>query len=216
MRTEDFIATLAKEGARKPFPRPSKVMFGWILAIFAYFGLLLAFYGFRPDMTEKLTQPVYLVEIIGMVVTAVMAAWAASCLALPDTNQKSWVRFLPFIPLAFLMGMLVYGMFTNSTLTLSECLKLGRYDCIVRIVLYSLLPGGLMFYTIQKAAPVRCCWAETMAGLSVASFGYILLRLIGKSDDPTQLLVWHFLPVFLMMAIGMMIGKLYLGRIWQS
>ncbi|PIR38818.1 MAG: hypothetical protein COV35_05465 [Alphaproteobacteria bacterium CG11_big_fil_rev_8_21_14_0_20_39_49] len=216
MRTEDFIATLAKEGARKPFPRPSKVMLGWLLAVTAYFGLLIAFYGFRPDMAEKLTQPVYLLEVIGMAITAIMVAWAASWLALPDTNQKSWVRFLPFIPLAFLMGMLVYGMFTNSELTLAECLKLGRYDCIVGIVLYSLLPGGLMFYTIQKAAPARCCWAGTMAGLSVASFGYILLRLIGISDDPTQLLVWHFLPVFMIMAIGMMIGKVYLGRIWQS
>ena len=106
-------------------------------------------------------------------ITAIMAAWAASWLALPDTNQKSWVRFLPFIPLAFLMGVLVHGMFTTSTLTLTECLKMGRYDCILRIIIYSLLPAGLMFYTIQKAAPVRCCWAGTMAGLSVASFGYI-------------------------------------------
>lgn len=216
MQTNDFIATLAKEGARKAFPSPSKVTIGWLLAIIAYFGLLIAFYGFRPDMAQKITQPVYLTELLGMTVTAIMAAWAASWLALPDTNQKSWVRFLPFIPLAFLMGMLVYGMFTNSALTLTECLKMGRYDCILRIVIYSLLPAGLMFYTIQKAAPVRCCWAGSMAGLSVASFGYILLRLIGKSDDPTQLLVWHFLPVFLIMAIGMMIGKTYLGRIWQS
>jgi len=216
MKTEDFITTLVKEGARKPFPKPSKVTLGWLLTITAYFWLVVAFYGTRPDMSVKLTQPVYLTEILVMTITAIMAAWAASWLALPDADQKSWLRFLPFIPLAFLMGMLVYGMFTNSTLTLSECLKLGRYDCIMRIVLYSLLPCGFMFYSIQKAAPVRCCWAGTMAGLSIASFGYILLRIIGRSDDPTQLLVWNFLPVFLMMAIGMVIGQSYLGRIWQS
>ncbi len=216
MQTNDFIATLALEGSGKPFPRSSYVMIGWLAAITSYFGVIVAFYGFRPDMAEKLAQPVYITELLGMAATAIMAAWAASWLALPDTNQKSWIRFLPFIALAFTMGILVHGMFTTSSLTFIECLKMGRYDYIVRIIIYSLLPGGLMFYTIQKAAPVRCCWAGSMAGLSVASFCYILLRLIGESDDPTQLFVWHFLPVFLIMAIGMIVGQTYLGRIWQS
>lgn len=215
MQTNDFITTLAKEGAKKPFPTPSKVVVIWLAAMTTYFAALVTFYGFRPDIAEKIAQPVYLTELLGITLTAIMAAWAASWLALPDTNQKSWVRFLPFIPLAFLMGILVHGMFTTSTLTLSECLKMGRYDCIFRIIIYSLLPGGLMFYTIQKAAPVRCCWAGSMAGLSVASFGYILLRLVDSSDDPAQLLVWHFLPIFLMMAIGMVVGQVYLGRIWR-
>ncbi len=216
MQTDDFITTLAKEGAKNPFMHPSKVVVIWLTAIITYYAALVTLYGFRPDIAVKITQPVYLIELFGMILTAIMAAWSASWLALPDTNQKSWVRFLPFIPLAFLMGILVHGMFTTSTLTLSECLEIGRYDCIFQIILYSLLPAGLMFYTMQKAAPVRCCWAGSMAGLSIASFGYILLRLVDNNDDPTQLLVWCFLLVFLNMTTSMVVGQLYLGRIWRS
>lgn len=214
--SNEFINKLTKEGLKKPFPRPQIVAMKWLVLMAIYFAVLVSFSGFRPDILEKLGQSLYLVELFSMLLTAIIAAYAASFLALPDSNQKSWIRFLPFIPLAFLTGILVRGIYTSDALSLTECLKLGYYQCIIHIVFYSILPGIMMFYTIQKAAPVKCCWAGSMAGLSVASFGYIALRLISKSDDPTSLLVWHFLPVLMIVMIGMMLGKLFLGRIWHS
>jgi hypothetical protein len=74
-----------------------------------------------------------------------------------------------------------------------------------------------MFYTIQKAAPIKCCFAGAMAGLSAGSFGYVALRLISdKSDDATSLLIWHFLPVVGVVLISMMFGKIFLGKIWRK
>ena len=216
MKTEDFIAMLAKEGAKKPLPTPSKSTFKWLLIITFYFGGLVVFHDFRADISKKLSEPIYITEIITMLATAILAAWSASWLSLPDTHPKSWVRFLPLLPLLLLVGILFYCILTANSLSLSECLKLGRYDRIIRIIAYSLFPGIVIFHTIQKGAPVRCSWAGTMAGLSVSSFGYILLRLVDQSDDPTQLLIWHFFPVLLVTIIGTTLGKVYLGRAWQQ
>lgn len=214
--SNEFINKLTKEGLKKPFPRPHIVAIKWLVLMTIYFAVLVSFSGFRPDILEKFNQSLYLIELFSMLLTAIVAAYAASFLALPDSNQKSWIRFLPFVPLAFLTGILVRGIYTSEALSLTECLKLGYYQCILHIMLYSILPAVMMFYTIQKAAPIKCCWAGSMAGLSVASFGYVALRLISKSDDPTLLLVWHFLPVLMIVMIGMILGKIFLGRIWYE
>lgn len=217
MDTDAFISQLAAGGAHKPMPRPLAVAGKWLGLLAVYFVVVTFFSGFRPDIAVKWTQPLYLMELTGMFATAVTAAIAASFLALPDIGQRPWIRFVPFVPLIILAGWLLHGITAGNAMPLIECIKMQRYQCIWLLMLFSILPGIFMFVTIQKAAPTRCCWAGSMAGLSVSSFGYILLRLISVSDDPTLLLVWHFIPVMLVTIIGMVAGKFYLRRssLWQ-
>lgn len=217
MNNSEFINKLAGEGLKKDkFPSPHVVAAKWLILIVIYFTLLTVFSGFRADILEKITQPLYLIELFSILLVAIASSYAASYLALPDDNQVSWIRFLPFIPLIFLMGILVCGMCSPSSMTIMECIKMGQYHCIIHIALYGILPGALMFYTIEKAAPIKCCWAGSMAGLSVASFGYITLRLTSNGDDPALLFVWNFLPIFVIVMIGMMLGKIFLSHIWKS
>lgn len=213
--SNEFINKLTQEGLKPVFPNPQIIAIRWLILIICYFALLISFSGFRPDILEKISQPLYLFEFGFMLLTGVLATYAASFLALPDSNQKSWIRFIPFIPLAFLIGILVGGIFSKNFITLTECLRSGHYECFIHVILYSILPTMMMFYTIHKAAPINYCWAGSMAGLSSASFGYIALRLVEKSDEPSMLLVWHFFPVVVVVMIGMMIGKIYLSRIWK-
>lgn len=216
MQTNELIAQLAREGAHKPAPPPARILVSWLGFMILYFFVLLAIHGLRSDIGQKLQQSLYLSEILLMLAIALLSALAASWLSLPDANQKAWIRFVPLLPLGAFAGMLIYGMLTTSALTLSQCLQLARYDCVIRIILYGLLPGGIMFSVTSRAAPTRCCWAGSMIGLSVASLGYILLRLVDPSDDPTQLIIWHFLPVLFMTVIGMMLGGWLLGRVWRK
>lgn len=215
MDTHDFIHALAQEGPKKPFPRPLKLLLAWLAVTLAYFIIQIVIFGLRDDVVVKLNQPIFIIEQSTMLITALLAAWAACILALPDSNQKPWIRFIPLIPLGFLITILIHGMMTTSMLTLTECLELGRYDCVIQIMLYSLIPAIIMFYTLSKGAPIRCCWAGAMAGLSAASLGYVLLRFIDISDDPTQLLVWHFVPVIIVTFMGFMLGKTLLGQMWK-
>lgn len=215
MQTSDLISRLAQEGAPKAAPKPSTVVLRLLMLVTTYFVLLLVIHGLRDDIGLKLQQSLFLSEVLLMLSVVLFSALAACWLSLPDINQKPWIRFVPLAPLGLFAGLLIYGMWSFSTLTLSECLQLGRVDCVVRIVLYGLLPGGVMFYVTAKAAPTRCCWAGSMIGLCVAGLGYILLRLVDPSDDPMQLIVWHFLPVMFMTVVGMGMGRWLLGR-WKD
>jgi len=215
MQTSDLISRLAHEGALKAAPKASAVVLRLLMLVTIYFVLLLVIHGLRDDIGHKLQQSLFLTEVLLMFSVVLLSALAAGWLSLPDINQKPWIRFVPLAPLGLFVGLLIYGMWSFSTLTLSECLQLGRFDCILRIILYGLLPGGIMFYVTAKAAPTRCCWAGSMIGLCVAGLGYILLRLVDPSDDPMQLVVWHFLPVIFMTVVGMVTGRWLLGR-WQG
>lgn len=215
MQTSDLISRLAHEGAPKAAPKASAVVLRLLMLVTLYFALLLVIHGLRDDIGQKLQQSLFLSEVLLMLSVVLLSALAAGWLSLPDINQKPWIRFVPLLPLSLFAGLLIYGMWSFSTLTLSECLQLGRFDCVLRIILYGLLPGAVMFYVTAKAAPTRCCWAGSMIGLCVAGLGYILLRLIDPSDDPTQLIVWHFLPVMFMTVVGMGMGRWLLGR-WKG
>jgi hypothetical protein len=212
MDTENLIQRLATAGPRKPLAHPVITAGKWLLAVSMYVIVIAVFSDVRPDLGMKRHQPMFVMELVGMLATSVTAALAASWLALPDVGQRPWIRYLPFLPLLLLAVMLLEEMGPADAIPLIECVKLQRYDCIIRIVLFSLLPAAWLFGTIQRAAPTRCCWAGSMAALSVASFGYILLRLVDPNDDPSQLIVWHFLPVLIVTMIGMAVGRVYFRR----
>jgi hypothetical protein len=203
---EHTILKLVKEGPKKALSSPTYTLLNWIFLIIIYLSIVIYFKGIRDDLNFKITQSLFLIEIFLMLLLALSSALSASMLALPDVNQKAWIRFLPLIPLVIFTTLLAYSTFATSALSMIECILLSRFDCVFYIIFFSIVRASIMFYSIQKAAPIYCCWAGSMAGLSAASFGYILLRIIDPSDDPFQLIIWHFLPVILIMIIGMLLG----------
>jgi hypothetical protein len=209
MNTDDFINRLAVQGAHKPMSHPLVIAGKWLAFLFVYFIVVIIAFGLRQDIASKWAQPLYLIELSGMLVTAITAAIAASFLALPDVGGRPWIKFAPFAPLMVLVVFLLQSILAGNAMPLIECIKLQKYACLLVITLFSIIPSIFMFIAIRRAAPTRCCWAGSMAGLSVASLGYVLLRLIDNSDDPAALIIWHFIPVMLITMAGMMVGKFY-------
>lgn len=215
MNIDNLITKISQEGAKKPLPNPMKVTVKWLLLMVLYFVVLASFSGLRPDILVKLLQPLFLFELVMILTLGVVCAYVASVLALPDSAQKPWIRFVPFVFLTCLLAILAYQIWTTKTLPLADCLKLGNYQCIMHIIFYAIMPAIVMFVMIKKAAPIKCCWLGSVVGLCVASFSYAMMRLVEASDDPSTLAVWHLVPVFLMIAGGVMIGEMVFGKIWK-
>lgn len=218
MIDEGFIEKLSDEGAKKPISNPHFVVLKWFCFMVLYFIAILSFEGVRDDLGQKFTENFFQLEIFVMLIVVVTSSYAASFLALPDDNQNSWIRFLPFVPLLAVFGMIIYGIVFNSeSLSLLECMRLKRFDCIIHVMFYSIFPAFLMFYMIQKSAPIRCNFVGALAGLSSSSLGYVMLRFTTqRSEDPTSLLIWHFVPVLLIVGICVMVGKIFLKNIWKK
>lgn len=216
METNDLIAKMANDGPKKIFPKPSHLTTRWTIFMALYFVSLIYYDGARSDIYIKLTQPIFLLELAAIIITTILATYAVSLLALPDCGQKSKMRFFPFILLIFVISILIYQIATTNALSLLESLRLANHLCVTHIMLYSMIPCIIMFINLRKAAPTRCCWAGAIIGLSGSSFGYLVLRIVEQSDDPSKLIIWHLLPIFLTTMLGMVIGKIALRYQWQS
>jgi hypothetical protein len=214
MTIDDMISGLAKEGAKKRFPSPLKILLGWAVLLLLYTVGVLVYFPIRPDFGEVLKRLSFLVQLGIAIVMVVSAAVSASYLALPDSNQKSWVRLLPLWPFILLMGMLIVAVAALGSAGLAGCLEMQQVVCAKAVFLFSALPSIVMMYTIQRAAPIHYFWAASMAGLAGSGIGYVFLLLIEPHENPAHLLIWHFLPVLFTMLVAISLGKFVLGR-WQ-
>ena len=109
MIDKNFINTLANEGSKAAFIKPSVIVAKWLGITLLYFIGIAIFTGPRFDVVSKLGQPLYLTELVLIILVGITAAIASSFLALPDSNQRPWIRFVPFFPLAFSIGILARG-----------------------------------------------------------------------------------------------------------
>lgn len=211
MNTEQFISKMIDEGARKPLPHPIHQTKMWLLGTFVYLGVLALFIGIRGDIADQLSNVFIDLELVLLLGMAVSAAMAAFCLSRPDGHQKPWIKHVPF---GFLVAWAI-TFFAGSAGDLQfadilHSMTLNQFACPWHIAVLSIPPGIAMFLVLRKGVTIRCCWAGTMATLSVTAFAYMLMRLVEQNDDPAHLLVWHALPILLLCIAGMMIGKLAL------
>ena len=207
MSTDALIADMVAKGAHKPLLHPMKQMAYWLSGVAAYLALVSSYSGFRTDITQKLAEPVYVLELALLFLMAFSAALAALCLSRPDCHQMPRIRYVPFVFLFFWAMTAFAGASDLSLTSICDTFGLGQIDCFWHILLFSVPPGIAMFLIIHKGAPVECCWAGTMATWSVTSFGYLGMRLIEMTDNPSHLIVWHALPIMITCMVGMIIGK---------
>lgn len=211
MNTDLLISKIIDEGAKKPLARPHIQAAYWLSGALIYIFGLCAYNGFRPDLYEKLSTPLYGLELFFLGLMSVSTALAALCLARPDVHQKSWIKVIPFVlfmPWAMIAYFNSSGHIDFESLYSSLCAS--KFDCPWHIAIFSIPPGACLFYIIRKAAPIQCCWAGTMATWSVASLAYIAMRIAEQNDNLAHLIIWHALPVMLMCMVGMVLGKISL------
>ncbi|MEZ5690300.1 MAG: NrsF family protein [Rickettsiales bacterium] len=212
MDTDSLIDKLSVEKLEPPLPDPIIMASKWIFVTITYFAFITVFFGLRSDIAIKIRESDYIFDVSVMFIAATSAMIAASFLALPDSGQKGWVRFIPLIPTLIIAFFLIKGVTHENSMSMMDCLKKKEYECMASILIFSSIMGVFIFAAIRKAAPTLCCWAGSMAALSIASFSYIMLRLIDIHDDPMVLMIWHFIPVFIVTVAGMFLGKIFLKR----
>ena len=60
---------------------------------------------------------------------------------------------------------------------------------------------------VRRAAPLRPGWTGLLATLTAASVGALGTHLVCPNGDAAHLLVWHFVPVALLAAAGIQLGR---------
>lgn len=205
METEQLIRSLARDAEPvERLPHPAWRAITWALLSATYIALVVAAVGVRPDITEKLQDPRFVIEVGAALLTSVMAAAAAFCAGCP--GRPLWERFAPFPFLIIWLASLGEGCWR-------QWVQIGpdgrlQFDlmCFGTIFALSLLPAILIFVMIRRGAPIAPMSTTGLATLAATALAAAALRLFHPQDVSLMLLVWQFGSVILLAGAGFLLG----------
>ena len=203
MDTDDFIRRLSADA--KPVERLAHPMLRaglWFGGSLIYGGLIAFLIGFRPDLSAKSVEPIFLIEVGAAVLTSMMASAAAFCAGCP--GRPLWERFAPMPFLLVWLGVLCTGCWLDYIRVGAAGLAL-QLDvvCLPLIAAISILPGAAILLMIWAGAPIAPISTAALAALAATALAAAILRLTHELDMRIMLLVWQFGSA---MAIALFVG----------
>jgi len=202
----ELLNKITNEGAKKALPSIFNLSTTLLLLIITYCvitSLLILSQG-SPFMGQYFFTP----DSLLMLITGILALIYACKLAFPDNNLKLHEKLIPFLPLSILLVYFINLTLSQNTNILVSCLKLNDFKCFFHMLKINLLPAVIGTFLLSRSFPTQHNWAGVHLILSISSFSYIILRLFEAPLNPLQMFIWHYIPVVLLLSIGIIIGNI--------
>lgn len=207
MQTEDLIRALAADATPvKRLVRPGRRTITWLTISVVYIAAVVLFMGLRPDLSTKLAEPRFLVEVGAAFLTSIMAAAAAFCAGCP--GRPLWERLAPLPFLAIWLGSLGEGCWRDWVGSGPDGLTLQLdFLCFPTIVAVSIAPAVLIFSMLRQGAPIAPVATTALGTLAAAALAAAGLRLFHPQDASVMVLVWQFGSVAALAGVGALFGR---------
>lgn len=204
--TPELIHALAAQAEPVRRVRPLVRAWLWILIAALVLVLLGISRGLRPDLADRLQQPIFVIGLGASLLTGVLAAVAASFLSLPD-RSRLW-SFLPVPALVLWLsaigyGCIVYwvGLVPNSV-TLREVAR-----CFATLLLTSVPLSAALLVMLRHGALVRPGTVALCGSLAVAAITATALTLFHDLDATVMILIWNLGTAALIVGLAGIFGK---------
>jgi hypothetical protein len=213
--TPDLIEALAANVTpvrrlRPPLARATL----WLSFAVVVLALLAVSHGGRPDLTQRLHQPTFVVSIAASLLTGILAALAAFLVSLPD-RSRAWL-LLPLPALAVWISTIGYGCLTDWVVVNPGSLRLGEAArCFATLVLVSVPLSLLLFVMLRHAAPLRPMPVALTGSLAVAGITASALSLFHEFDATVMILMWNLGSATLLVGLGTLLGRKMLAWLPQ-
>jgi len=178
----------------------------WLL--FAAFVLVLIAvgHGVRPDLAERLGQPVFVIGMLGALATGILAAIASFKVSLPDTSR--WWLLLPVPPLAVWVSTIGYGCLTAWVSVGPDGIRMGEaMRCIATLLMTSVPLSIAMLAMLRYATLLRPTEVCAAGGLAVAAVTAFALSLFHDLDATVMILVWNLGVAALIAVLAGLFGR---------
>lgn len=204
---ETLIGKLSSEAGQMGKHTTLSTLFAvWAIGFAIYIGIvfLSGILLVRPDFIAMLTHPLFAAEIAVLVAMVLSTALAAATLAFPDQYQKPHLLVLPPIAFALLVLVLIAAFILNPEMTGTGWEGAGCLLCISEL---SLPPALLMLYKARKMASTQPGKTGVLCLLCAFSIGALMLRLSEETNSIAHVVLWHYLPMLAIAALGLWLGK---------
>ena len=189
-----------------PLPPASKRAVIWLGFVVVAALVLSLIADLSVFMQRLMMSPDMWLAMLGSALTAVLAAFAAFKLSLPDSPRSWAVLPLPAVLLwVFASGL---GCLRDYVLPGTHVAPMGEtMECLAIIVALSVPFSLLMFAMLREAFPLLPGLTASVAGLAVAAASATLLNLFHPFDAAVVDLLVHAIAVALVIVVSRLIGR---------
>ena len=198
MKTDELIQQLAGNAPPVKRLRPFGQRFiAWLVISLVYIGIIMFFFGVRDDAGLMLRDPMFFTQAMLLIVLGVTAGYAALQISVPDGMLS-----VPLVGLVIGSAMVSMVLLSYETCTTSGCVAGQGWECSLHIAMLGIIPAIALFLMLKRSAPSRRLWAGALMGLAMIGLSAAALQFACGNSDPLHLLVWHWLPGFLFVSVG--------------
>ncbi len=207
MLTSDLITKLSQESKPvKVLKKPSHWILRLVIFALVYYFIIQTFLGVRSDISEKLLEPSFIIEILLMIILLISSIAAASITIYPDSYQKNYLLKIPYFILTIFAVFLIFE-FVSQTKSGLIYQPHHSYRCLICITSFSIIPSLYFFYILRKGININPSKATNLAVIAASTIGCIALKINEQNDDFFHLVIWHYFPVLVFSLIGAAAGK---------
>lgn len=212
MNTEDLINKLSNNLIKKtPLENPYKITKNLLIFSVSYYILLQIFLGFRDDILEKATQPIFILEflLISSLLASSLFALCLSCY--PDYHQKYFFTKIPQFIIIILMILFIAKIFVDENQNIQNQ-SIHNIECFICVILSSMIPAIYFFATLKKGYSINYLRSLFFSIISAGSFSLMALRISEKNDSDFHIIFYHYTPVVLIFFVGIILEKNILNK----
>ena len=206
-KTPDLIDALVETATPVRRLRPPIVRAGlWLAFAAIVLGLIAIAHGVRPDFSDCMRQPLFVLGMLGALATGILAAVASFRLSLPDSSRL-WI-VLPLPALAWWVATIGYGCLTDWVSIGPDGIRLGEaIRCFATLLLTSVPLSIAMLVMLRYTALLRPIEVSVLGGLAIAAVTAFALSLFHDLDATVMILIWNLGVVALIAALGSLFGR---------
>ena len=213
--TNDLIANLSTD--LKPVHRlapPGKRLITWVLVALPI-SLTCGYFVENRNLAlavERLQDPRTLLELCAILLTALMAGYAALSSAQPGRSSKVWL--LPVIPFAFwfsLIGESCWRLFEQvgpDTFSMAP-----HWVCYPAVAVTGFAPALGIAALLSRGMLTNPTVTFSMGVLAASALGALGLRLFHQPDATVLLLLWQMIATLSFMAMASLISSYVYRRV---
>jgi hypothetical protein len=169
-------------------------------------GLIAIAHGVRPDLAERLRQPIFVAGMFGALATGILAAVASFRISLPDSSR--WWVLLPLPTLALWVSTIGYGCLTDWVSISPDGANPGEaVRCFATLLMTSVPLSIAMLVMLRYAALLRALEVSIVGGLAVAAMTSFALSLFHDLDATMEILMWNLGSAALIAAVASLFGR---------
>ena len=205
--TPDLIDALVETATPVRRLRPPIVRAGlWLAFAATVLGLIAIAHGVRPDFSDRVRQPLFVLSMIGALATGILAAAASFQISLPD-RSRLWT-VLPLPPLALWVATIGYGCLTDWVSVDPDGVHMGEaVRCFATLLMTSVPLSIAILVMLRYAALLRPLEVSVTGGLAVAALTAFALSLFHDLDATVMILTWNLGAAALIAALGSLFGR---------